>query len=191
MKIRRSMRKIIVVEFQEKWNEQYRLEAARLVPVFGESLKEIYHVGSTSVPGLSAKPTIDILAVIEKTIPIEDFYPGMQALGYECKGECLDAIVPGTPGRHYFRIIVNGKHTVHLHACHQGHQQIPKLLALRDYLRCHKAEAAAYGKLKKHLAKKYRDDNVKYMHGKDAMVQELLLKAMIWRDLTMRTSEKQ
>jgi GrpB-like predicted nucleotidyltransferase (UPF0157 family) len=178
MKISRT---IEVLDSDEAWSLEYQAEADRLRAVFGAALVAIHHIGSTAVPGLRAKPTIDIVVEVTSDVSIEAFYPGMRALGYDCRGECLDAIVPGTPGRHYFSKKVAMKHTHHVHVCHAGHHQVPELLALRDYLRAHPGAIADYGKLKTELAERFSHNNVEYMRGKDRFIKELIALAEDWR----------
>jgi GrpB-like predicted nucleotidyltransferase (UPF0157 family) len=102
------------------------------------------------------------------------------AFGYRVRGECLDAEVPGTPGRFYFSKDSGGVRTCHVHACAEGHPQIADLLAVRDFLRAHSECAAQYGALKRDLAACYRYDNVSYMRGKDAFVKALIEVARGW-----------
>ena len=104
----------------------------------------------------------------------------MEGLGYRVRGECLDAEVPGTPGRFYFSKEQAGTRTHHTHVCAVGHVEIVEKLAFRDYLRAHPRRAAEYGALKQDLARRYRRDNIGYMHGKDAFIRTLLKDARQW-----------
>jgi GrpB-like predicted nucleotidyltransferase (UPF0157 family) len=173
-------RTIEVVEHDPHWVASFGREAASLRAVFGDRAMAIYHIGSTAVPGLDAKPIIDILVVLEETGSIQSFDAAMEALGYRVRGECLDAIIPGTPGRFYFTKDTAGVRTHHVHACAHGHSEILDKLAFRDYLRAHPADAAAYGQLKQRLALAHRHDNVGYMQGKDAFVKATLADARRW-----------
>src|ERR1700676_2006141 len=99
----RDMTRVIeVVDYDPNWIPAFEKEAAMLTPVFGQRLLEVHHIGSTAVPGLQAKPIIDILVVLDDTGDINSFNPAMEALGYRARAECLDAPIPGTPGRFYF-----------------------------------------------------------------------------------------
>ena len=93
------------------------------------------------------------------------FSSAMEGLGYRVRGECLDAEVPGTPGRFYFSKDQDGRRTHHTHACAVGHVEIADKLAFRDYLRTHPSRAAEYGALKYELARRFRHDNIAYMRG--------------------------
>ena len=149
--------------------------------VFKHSMVGIHHIGSTAVPGLAAKPTIDILIEVKAGTLVSEYYEDMCHLGYECRGECLDAVIPGTPGRYYFPKVVDSQHVIHVHVCHEGHCQIVELLGLRDYLRTHASEAEEYGAHKARLAARFTHDNIAYMKGKDALVKGLIERAMQWR----------
>lgn len=173
-------RYIEVSEYQHDWPAQFKVESDLIRGVFGLAVESIHHIGSTSVPNLHAKPVIDILVVVKLDTQIENFYPGMAELGYDCRGECLNAPIPGTPGRYYFSKDVNGKRHSHVHVCHAGHFQIDELLALRDYLRTHPGAAQEYGTLKSNLAQQFAYDNHRYMKGKDAHIKQLISLALAW-----------
>ena len=175
------VRTIEVVEHETTWAAAFEQEAAALRRVFGDAIAAIHHVGSTSVPALAAKPIVDILAVLRETDTIDRFSPGMESLGYRVRGECLDAEVPGTPGRFYFSKDTAGVRTHQVHACAGDHPQVTDLLVFRDYLRAHPARAAEYGALKRRLAGSYRHDIVGYIRGKDAFIRTLLDEARAWR----------
>jgi len=173
-------RTIEVVEYDSAWGAAFADEARRLAGVFGDALIAIHHVGSTSIAGLHAKPIIDILVVLRETETIDRFSAPMERLGYRVRGECLDAEIPGTPGRFYFTKNRGDERTHHVHACAAGHPEIADKLAFRDYLRAHPRRAAEYGALKARLAAAHRHDNIAYMHGKDAYVKSLLDDARRW-----------
>ena len=167
------MRQVIVLPYQSEWASEYMREADRLREVFGARLKQIYHMGSTSVPGLAAKPIIDILPVVDALEGIEQFDAQMEALGYEAKGEF------GMPGRRYYRK-GGDERTHHIHLYATGNREIKRHLVFRDYLRAHPEEAAAYGALKEQLATTYPLDIEAYIAGKDAFVKELEQRAIAW-----------
>src|SRR5437867_10575990 len=148
-------RTIDVVEYDPAWDAAFADQARQLAAVFGDTLIAIHHVGSMSVPGLPAKPTIDILVVLRETATIDRFSASMERLGYRVRGECLDAEIPGTPGRFYFSKNQDGTRTHHTHVCAVGHVEIGDKLAFRDYLRAHARRAADYGALKQELARRY------------------------------------
>ncbi len=174
-------RRIEVVAYNNRWPDLFKAEAATLARVFKHCLVGLHHIGSTAVPGLAAKPTIDILIEVKVGTSVCDYYKAMRQLGYKCRGECLDAVIPGTPGRYYFPKVVNAQHVLHVHVCHEGHCQIVELLSLRDYLRTHANQVESYGKHKAILAAQFPYNKTAYINGKDAMVKELIAKAMQWK----------
>ena len=174
------VRTIEVAQYDVAWTAAFNQEAAALSRVFGDSLAAIHHIGSTSIPGLLAKPIIDILVVLKETQTIDRFSGAMEQLGYRVRGECLDAEVPGTPGRFYFSKDTCGVRTHQVHACAVGHPEVADKLAFRDYLRAHPHRAGAYGSLKRRLALDHRHDNVGYMRGKDDFIKSVLTEARRW-----------
>jgi hypothetical protein len=95
-------RVIEIVPYEAKWPAAFEAEAAALREVFGTRALAVEHIGSTAVPGLEAKPIIDVLVVLDSTDDLSVFSDGMNSLGYRVRGECLAAEIPGTPGRFYF-----------------------------------------------------------------------------------------
>ncbi|WP_214850304.1 GrpB family protein [Exiguobacterium sp. s193] len=167
------MRQVIVTPYQEVWGKMFETEAARLRTVFGGRLRAVHHIGSTSVPGLSAKPIIDILPVVDTLGDIESFDTAMEALGYEVKGEF------GMPGRRYYRKgDDNRTHHIHLYA--EGSPEIRRHVVFRDYLRQHPDEVVAYSAIKEQLAEQYPVDIESYIAGKDAFVKEMEQRALAW-----------
>lgn len=178
-------RTIEVLDYDPAWSGAFVAEASVLARVFHARLVETHHIGSTAVPGLRAKPIIDILIVLDDTSSVAQFDVAMQALGYRVRGECLEAIIPGTPGRFYFSKDSGGIRTHQVHVCAQGHPEIIDKLAFRDYLRAHRLKAVAYGDLKRSLAIAHRHDILGYMRGKDQFVKSLLADARVWYETTV------
>lgn len=173
-------RVIEVVDYDPLWVAAFEKEAAILNAIFGHRVVEVQHIGSTSVPGLDAKPIIDILVVLDNTNDINSFGRAMEDVGYRVRGECLDAPIPGTPGRFYFTKETNGVRSHHVHVYAKGHGDIFDKLVFRDYLCAHKDKAVAYGELKRRIAAQYRYDNIGYMTAKDGFVKSILLEARRW-----------
>ena len=176
-------RVIEVVDYDPVWIAAFEREASILNAIFGQRAIEVHHIGSTAVPGLDAKPIIDILVVLDHTDDINSFDRAMEDVGYRVRGECLDAPIPGTPGRFYFTKETNGVRSHHVHVCAKDHGEIFDKLVFRDYLRAHSNKAAAYGELKRRIAAQYRFDNVGYMYAKDGFVKSTLIEARRWYEL--------
>lgn len=169
------MRNILVVNYESEWPAKYAVEARRLGDALTSTLVAIHHIGSTSVPGLAAKPTIDILAVVRSLTQLDACNDTMRALGYEPKGEF------GIVGRRFFTKGGDDCRTHHVHAYEPGHHEVRTHLDFRDYLRAHPAQALRYAKLKAELADLHRNDIEAYIEGKAPLVKEILENARQWR----------
>jgi GrpB-like predicted nucleotidyltransferase (UPF0157 family) len=166
---------IEVLPYNPDWPEIYRAEAERLTLVMGPNLIGLHHIGSTSVPGLAAKPTIDILAVVKDLANLDAVASLIQRLGYRPRGE------NGIVGRRYFNKNLGDVHLFHIHAFQEGHPAIDDHLAFRDYLRTHPAISAEYADLKCKLAEVYRNEPFMYTDGKDSFIQKVIRFAKVWR----------
>ncbi|MBN1258065.1 MAG: GrpB family protein [Planctomycetes bacterium] len=174
-------RRIEIVDYNPEWPGWYESEAATLREIFGQELVAIHHIGSTAVPGLRAKPVIDILVLIKDISKVNDFNEGMVRLGYTPRGECLDAPVPGTPGRFYFSKNNAEVRTHQVHVCGVGHFDADDKLAFRDYLRTQPEVANQYTEVKELAAKSNRNNTVGYMNQKDAFVKATIADAKRWQ----------
>ncbi len=136
-----------LVPHDPAWAGMFRRPAALWADVLGDAGVRIEHIGSTSVPGLLAKPVIDILIAVTDLDAVDLCIPALEARGYEAKGEY------GLAGRRYFRKSdVRGVRTHHVHVYADTDPAIARHLAFRDYLRAHPDKAAEYGALKQALA---------------------------------------
>lgn len=168
------LRKVEVYPYNEKWVLMFEIEAEKLKHIFEKEMIDIYHIGSTSIPGLSAKPIIDIMPVVYD-IKLVDHYNGkMKSIGYETKGE------NGIPGRRYFQKGGNNR-SHHVHIYQAESDDITRHLAFRDYLRIHPNEKKKYGELKVRLAQQFPFDIESYINGKERLVKEIERKAMHWK----------
>lgn len=153
------------------WPAMYEAEAARLRGVWGEHLLAMHHAGSTSIPGIMAKPIIDFLVVVDDTRYVDERSDAMIALGYEALLEF------GIPGRRFFRRLVEGVRTYNVQVFPAGHIEIARMLDFRDYLRAHPEDAKAYEALKLDLAARFPYDVTTYAEHKSDFVEEILRKA--------------
>ncbi|MCA9917735.1 MAG: GrpB family protein [Anaerolineales bacterium] len=168
-------RKVILAPHNPDWIAQYETESARLTAVFQPILVAIHHVGSTAIPGIKAKPTIDILLVVTEITAVNHLIQPMAKLGYISKGE------NGLPGRHYFRKGSDDFHTHHIHAYAENHPEIARHLNFCDYLRTHPNDAAAYSQLKEQLAQQHFSDPATYTNNKTEFIHTIDQKARQWR----------
>lgn len=165
-------RPIILVPYDARWPAAFAIERDAILRACGGVIRAVHHVGSTSIPGIAAKPVIDILPVLLRHEDGLGCVEAMTALGYEARGEA------GIRGRHFFRKGDPRSHHVHMFA--DGHPEIGRHLRFRDYLRAHPDEARAYESLKRALAARFVTDTRGYADAKDefcARIDRLALAA--------------
>ncbi|HLO47942.1 MAG TPA: GrpB family protein [Kamptonema sp.] len=164
---------IVVVDYNSNWPIQYEQEKQRLLNAIAIYLEDIQHVGSTSVPGLAAKPIIDIAATLRHFPPHANLISTLEELGYMYQGEL------GIPGRYFFRRGIPRTH--HLHLVQPNSEVWQKQLLFRDFLRAHPEAAQRYDTLKRELAVKYDRDRQAYVNAKAPLIAELLAAANEWK----------
>jgi GrpB-like predicted nucleotidyltransferase (UPF0157 family) len=168
-------RRIVVLTYDPVWIESFRREAAVLAGLLGEELVAVHHIGSTSVPGLAAKPIVDMLVEVRAIAAIDDLTPALVERGYLARGEF------GIPGRRYLIKGTIEERSHHIHIYEAGNPEIARHLAFRDYLRTHAEDAERYARLKRALAAVYPHDAESYAAGKEALAGEIERKALRWR----------
>ncbi len=166
---------IEVLPYDPIWPAKFAAEAARLHEILGAEIMAVHHIGSTSVPGIKAKPIIDILLEVRDITRIDAYNAQMEAYGYLSFGEY------GLPRRRYFPRNVNGRRVAHIHSWQSGDPEIGRHLAFRDYLRTHPIAAAEYGALKAQLAVQFCNDRDGYLTGKHDFVVAMERKALQWQ----------
>lgn len=167
-------RRVWVTAYDPAWEAQAAQEARRVQAALGENCPVVYHIGSTSVPGLTAKPILDLLPLVEDLSQVDRHAATLEALGYEYLGEF------GIPGRRYLRR-EDAAPLAHVHIFQKEDQiNIRRHVAVREYLRAHREAAEAYGALKEALARQFPWDLEGYCDGKDSFVKDLEQKALAW-----------
>ena len=148
------------------WARVYEGERARIEQAIGPHILEVQHVGSTSIPGLAAKPIIDIAVGVEDFEDARICIAPLEALGYTYHGE------HGIPGRHYF---TRGEPTLfHTHVHETTSRAWGNLVLFRDYLIQHPEEVRAYLVLKQRQAGQYPHDRRAYTEGKALYIERIL-----------------
>jgi GrpB-like predicted nucleotidyltransferase (UPF0157 family) len=166
-------RTVIVVAYDPGWKARFEEEAAQLHAAIGPPALQVHHIGSTAVPGLSAKPIIDILVEVSDLNALDAHLPNLRHLGYQARGE------NGIAGRRYFTKGGDAR-THHLHAYPRGSEHVLRHLCVRDFLLAHPLAAAEYADFKRVCAVRYYNDPVAYADAKDQHVQALEQQAMRW-----------
>jgi GrpB-like predicted nucleotidyltransferase (UPF0157 family) len=159
---------IEVADHDPRWKGLFLLESKILEGALGRLALEIHHIGSTAVPGLAAKPVIDIMVATNGISEVNGFSNRLAPLGYT-------NVPQDDPGRLYFRKGVPRTH--HLHVVKAGSWIYHSYLWFRDYLMDHPATAEEYECLKWVLAKKFKSDRAAYVQGKEHMISMVLERA--------------
>ena len=156
-------RRVHVVPYDGTWPRLFEVEAQRLRGALGTNLRVIEHIGSTSVPGLAAKPIVDLAASVES---LDDLDIGaVEALGYRY----VPVFEEELPNRRYFT-----RGDYHLHVYEQEHEEFMDYVRFRDYLRTHPEDAELYGQLKLRLASEHAEDREAYQGAKASFVVRLV-----------------
>ena len=169
---------IVVTNYNPLWPKEFEKEARWIKDIIAGNDISIYHIGGTSVPGLAAKPIIDIMAVVRSLEKVDAAAEKFSDAGYEYLGEF------GIAGRRYLRKGGDERtHQIHIFQADDWHN-IGRHLAFRDYMRTHKKERDEYAGIKKALAQKFPYDIDGYCDGKENFVREIEERALAQYDGT-------
>ncbi|WP_211786424.1 GrpB family protein [Kitasatospora viridis] len=158
---------MIVQEYDPSWPGQFEQLRARVLDALGDLAVGVEHVGSTAVPGLPAKPVIDLDVVVASAEDVPAAVERLAGLGYQHEGDL------GIPGREAFRW-PSGSERHHLYLCPRDSPELARHLRFRDHLRAHPEVAAAYARLKLDAAAAHRDDRDAYSAAKSGFVEQVL-----------------
>jgi len=163
---------VIIVDYDPRWPQRYDAERGQILTAIGPWTAAIEHIGSTSVPGLGAKPIIDIMVAIRSLDDAAHCIEPLRALGYRYHPEFEDTL----PERRYFNRGPRDDH-YHLHMVEPTSGFWERHLLFRDYLRTHRETAQEYERLKRALAAQYRDDRSGYTDAKTEFITTIEQKA--------------
>lgn len=177
-------RKVEVTQYNPAWPAMFKGESKLIRSALGRNCMEIFHIGSTAVPGMMAKPIIDILVSVRDLSKVDAAADNLADLGYEALGE------NGIPGRRFFR--KGGEQpTHHLHIFENSNQsEIQRHLAVVEYLASHERRREEYSELKSMLAEAYPEDIDGYIEGKAYFVAQLEKEALNSREEAQQEEEK-
>ena len=158
--------------YNPKWKELYVQESKIISSQISDFLVDIQHIGSTAIPGIMAKPIIDIAVAINSLENIGKIIEPLREIGFIYRGE------QGIPDRHLF--IKGGEEfrTHHMHVMHNSHYEWKKHILFRDYLINHPEEVKKYSELKKRLEKQFKEDRESYTESKSEFIEGILKKAI-------------
>jgi GrpB-like predicted nucleotidyltransferase (UPF0157 family) len=157
---------VILEGYNPAWPALATEWIARITEACGDAILEVHHIGSTAVPGMLAKPIIDLMPGLRSFEAGAAIVEPMAALGFEARGEF------GIPRRHYFH-----REDVHVYAYAVGEGQWHDQLTFRDHLRGHPAAREEYAALKRDLQQRYRFDRVEFSNHKSQFVERILREA--------------
>jgi GrpB-like predicted nucleotidyltransferase (UPF0157 family) len=160
-----------VVEYDPRWPLWFAEIRARLAPYLAELPHQLEHVGSTAVPGLAAKPIIDVDVVVPAAELVPTAIERLVAAGYHHEGD------QGIPGREAFALPPDAVHYHHLYVVVEGNKPHRDHVMLRDHLWTNAADRERYAVRKRELARLLTTDRAAYVDGKSALVEELLATA--------------
>ncbi len=156
------------------WAGMALAESARIAEAAGDIFMRIEHIGSTAIPGIAAKPTIDLMPVVRDLDELDGRRADIEALGYLWRGEF------GIEGRRYCVLERDGKRLFHVHFYATGNDNIARQVAFRDYLRAHRDEALAYEAIKRESAASNPADSMAYNDHKSDWIRACLQRALAW-----------
>jgi GrpB-like predicted nucleotidyltransferase (UPF0157 family) len=162
---------IHVVEYRESWPVVFEDWRGRLASVLEAALR-IEHIGSTAVPGLAAKPVVDIQVSVPDLENEDAYLRGVESTGVRLRARHHDD--------RYFRPPPNRPRVVQIHVCEGGGPWERDHLLFRDYLRAEPGTRDEYEALKRRLADEYRDDRIAYTEAKTPFIRDAMARAAVW-----------
>lgn len=154
-----------------KWRQNFEREEKRMREIVGKDALDIQHVGSTAIPGIMAKPIIDIVLVVPSLQKARRYVRELKEIGYEIKKNDVKK------ERLFFTKGPEKRRTHYLHIGEAGSGYAEDMILFRDYLRTHKGAAKGYSLLKEKLAEKYQNTREIYTAKKEKFIKEILKKA--------------
>ncbi|MCW3046873.1 MAG: hypothetical protein JWO74_1157 [Solirubrobacterales bacterium] len=165
---------VLIIEHDPAWAVRAQDELHRLAEALGPVAVRLDHVGSTVVPGLAAKPIMDLQLSVAALEPRARYVGPLERLGY------LFVPEPDSPDFHFFARPPSRPRSHHLHVCQSGSEHEARHLAVRDFLRANGDEAARYAALKRDLVRKHPQDRLAYIAGKERYMGDLEARALRW-----------
>ena len=183
----RTGKPIVIADYDPVWRQRFERERAEILRGCGAAaFVRVEHMGSTAVPGLAAKPIIDIMPLLRSLDDARALIESLASIGYEYVPEYEEpnAIDEGMPFRRYFRKDVNGERAFHMHMVEAGSDFWRTHLLFRDFLRLSPEDAAEYARVKRKVAVEYNETvtsqsniNLGYTDKKSDCINAIMAKA--------------
>ena len=164
--------RVVIVDYDPEWPLLFAAERERLREALGEGAERIDHVGSTSVPGLAAKPIVDIQISVASFEPPETYDEPLKRLGYE-PGDHL-------PDHRYYVKRRDGKRLFHAHVCESGKDWESDHLLFREFLKANPRVAEKYAEMKREKAIRFPDSRERYTDAKAPHIEGIMSAARRW-----------
>jgi GrpB-like predicted nucleotidyltransferase (UPF0157 family) len=161
---------IVVADYDASWPEHFEIERAKIAAALGQRALAIEHIGSTSVPGLAAKPIIDICLVVSESSDEAAYVPDLSAAGYELRVR--------EPEWHEHRMLRTPERDVHVHVFTDGSTEIRRHLLFRDWLRGNETDRESYQETKRRLAQEDWPTMQHYAEAKSEVVEAIIRRAL-------------
>ncbi|HLY47852.1 MAG TPA: GrpB family protein [Solirubrobacteraceae bacterium] len=159
----REKRRIVIVDYDPEWPRRFGVERQKIAHALGPEAIRIEHIGSTAVPGLGAKPIIDVLVTVEDPDDEGRIRPALEAVGYQLRVREPRHRMFRTPAR-----------DVHVHVWADGDAEVDRTLRFRDRLRASAEDRRAYERLKRELAQRDWSDMNYYAEAKTDLITAIL-----------------
>ena len=160
---------ITLVDYDPTWPKLFALEAQRIRRILGEKVIRIEHTGSTSVPGLAAKPIIDITLVVPDSAREADYVPLLEAEGYR--------LAIREPHWYEHRVLKGPDTNINVHTFSPGCPEIERMVGFRDWLRANDEDRALYERTKRELAARTWEYVQHYADAKTEVVEQIIARA--------------
>jgi GrpB-like predicted nucleotidyltransferase (UPF0157 family) len=161
--------RIVLVAYDPGWPRLFEREAARVRAILGTLVCRLEHVGSTAVPGLIAKPIVDMLLVVPDSSDEATYVPPMERAGYR--------LTIREPDWHQHRLFRVSDANINLHVLSDGSPEIERMLGFRDWLRTHSTDRELYAATKRELAERTWKYTQNYADAKTTVVEQIIARA--------------
>ena len=160
---------VVIADYDPEWPRRFHLEAAKIRAALGRAALSVEHVGSTSVPGLAAKPIIDILLLVQDSGNEDSYLPALEEAGYVLRVR--------EPDFEEHRMVRTPEKDVHVHVFSPGSGEAERLRLLRDHLRDDEEDRELYAATKRELASRDWPSMQHYADAKTEVVEDILIRA--------------